>query len=537
MKIKLLFSRGAVLAVLSTLVVLACLRSSAAADLYASDVVTGDILSFAPDSTQTVFSAVGTPRGLAFDAAGNLYVADGIALAIIKVTPDGTQSTFASGLNDPRGIAFDSAGNLFVCNAGNNEILKFTPAGMQSTFVSGLNRPADIVFDSANNLFESDRLSGSLFKFTPAGMQSTFATGLNLPAGLAFDSAGNLFVVEQGTASVLKFASDGTGETFAALDPSDFPIRVAIDENDNVFLSDAPAVGGGLIYQFTPSGAQSTFATVSDTIGFLAFAPVVATPPPAAKQLLNISTRLNVLAGDNALIGGFIIDGTSPKRVIVRAIGPTLGDFGVPNFLANPTLTLNGADGSAISNDNWKDTQQAEIEATGFAPSNDLESAIVATLAPGAYTAVVRGVNDGTGVGLIEAYDLDATTGTLANISTRGFVDTGDNVMIGGFIVGDGETDSTVVVRAIGPTLSDFGVAGALADPTLELHDSNGSTLADNDNWKDTQQTEIEATGLAPGKDLESAIVATLPSGSYTAIVRGSLDTSGVGLVEVYNVQ
>ena len=254
-------------------------------------------------------------------------------------------------------------------------------------------------------------------------------------------------------------------------------------------------------------------------------------------QLLNISTRLAVETGDNVLIGGFIITGTEPKTVIVRAIGPALGNFGIPDPLADPTLELNG-NGLVVTNDNWKDTQETEIAATGLAPSEDLESAIIATLDPGAYTAIVRGAGGGTGVGLVETYDLDSAAGTLANISTRGFVDTGDNVLIGGFIVGsDSGREGSVLVRAIGPSLSAFGVPGALQNPILELHDGSGATLATNDDWKETQQADIEANGLAPGNDRESAILATLPPGGYTAIVRGALDTTGVGLVEVYHLQ
>jgi len=190
-----------------------------------------------------------------------------------------------------------------------------------------------------------------------------------------------------------------------------------------------------------------------------------------------------------------------------------------------------------VTNDNWKDTQQAEIETTGLAPSMDSESAILATLNPGAYTAIVRGVGGGTGVALVEAYDLDAIAGTTANISTRGFVDTGDNVMIGGFIVGSGGNgDATVLVRAIGPSLTALGVTGALQDPTLDLHDGNGLTLMSNDNWRDTQEGDILATGLQPADDAESAILQTLAPGNYTAIVQGAGATTGVGLVEVYHL-
>ncbi|MGI8957285.1 MAG: beta strand repeat-containing protein [Chthoniobacterales bacterium] len=255
-------------------------------------------------------------------------------------------------------------------------------------------------------------------------------------------------------------------------------------------------------------------------------------------KLQNISTRLNVLTGENVLIGGFIITGDTPKQVIVRAIGPSLGTAGLFGAMEDTVLELHEADGTVVTNDNWKDTQQAEIEATGLAPSDDLESAIVATLEPSAYTAIVSGKGNATGIALVEAYDLDQTLGPiLANISTRGFVDAGDNVMIGGFIVGPTDTGlADVLIRGIGPSLGAFGIANPLLDPLLELHDANGATLTTNDNWKDTQQTEIEATGLPPTDDNESAILQTLAPGAYTAILRGVTDTTGVGLVEVYNL-
>ncbi len=261
-------------------------------------------------------------------------------------------------------------------------------------------------------------------------------------------------------------------------------------------------------------------------------------PPPAANTLLNISTRLQVLTDDKVLIGGFIISGDDPKTVILRAIGPALADFGISDALADPVLELHAADGSLImSNDNWKMDQQSEIEMTGLAPTKDLESAILATLDPGAYTAIVSGKSGGTGVGLVELYDLDISAASeLANISTRGFVETGNNVMIGGFILGGDTATSNVLIRAIGPTLTDFGVAGALEDPTLELHDAQGAVMSSNDNWMDDQQDEIEATGLAPQDELESAILATLVPGAYTAIVFGADGGTGVGLVEVYRL-
>jgi hypothetical protein len=259
---------------------------------------------------------------------------------------------------------------------------------------------------------------------------------------------------------------------------------------------------------------------------------------------LNISTRLLVQTGDNVGIGGFIINGTVPKKVILRAIGPSLTARGVSGALQDPTLELHDHTSATIAfNDNWKDSQQSAIQATGLAPSDDRESAIVQTLAPGAYTAIVRGSGNTSGVGLIEAYDLDLSANSkLANISTRGFVSTGDDVMIGGFIVGgglgvNGAGSEEVLVRGLGPSLTQRGVPNALQDPTLDLHDGNGAIIASNDNWKDTQQSEIQATGLAPSNDRESAILATLVQGNYTSILRGKNNTTGVGLVEVYKVQ
>ena len=254
------------------------------------------------------------------------------------------------------------------------------------------------------------------------------------------------------------------------------------------------------------------------------------------QPLLNISTRLIVQTGDNVLIGGFIITGPDPKKVIVRAIGPSLPIGGTP-VLADPVLELHKPDGTVVTNDNWRDTQEQEIIDSTIPPTNNLESAIVATLPPGAYTAIVSGKNGATGVGLVEAYDLDQmASAQLANISTRGSVESGDNVMIGGFIIG-GTGSPTVVVRAIGPSLASQGVAGPLQDPTLELHDANGAQIAFNDDWKDSQQSEIENSQLALADDLEAAIETDLMPGAYTAVVRGKSNAAGVALVEVYNLQ
>ena len=254
----------------------------------------------------------------------------------------------------------------------------------------------------------------------------------------------------------------------------------------------------------------------------------------AIGQLLNVSTRMKVLTGNSVLIGGFIVGGSGSKDVLLRALGPTLTQFGVIGALGDPTLDLRDSNQNQIAfNDNWKDTQQAAISATGKAPPNDPEAAIRHTFTPGNYTAIVRGKNNTTGVSLFDAYDLDGSnTATLTNISTRGFVDTGQNVMIGGFISGNGIV--RVIVRALGPTLTQFGVPNVLADPTLELRDGNGTLIASNDNWQDSQQAEIQASGKAPPNASEAAIIVVRPAANTTAVVRGKNNTTGNALVDAY---
>jgi hypothetical protein len=246
------------------------------------------------------------------------------------------------------------------------------------------------------------------------------------------------------------------------------------------------------------------------------------------------------------LIGGFIIQGPTPKRVVIRAIGPSLNSF-VAGALQDPKLELHDASGALIaSNDNWRSTQiggliqsdqSIDINGSGVGPTNDAESAILATLNPGAYTAIVQSASSLAGIALVEIYDLDAVpTSKLANISTRGFIQTNDNVMIGGFIYLGGVGVTRVVVRGIGPSLAAAGIANPLADPMLELHDGNGATIAANDDWKNSPDAAvIQANHLQPSNDAEAAIYATgLARGAYTAIVRGKSGGMGVGLVEVY---
>ena len=262
-------------------------------------------------------------------------------------------------------------------------------------------------------------------------------------------------------------------------------------------------------------------------------------PIPVSPALLNLSTRARIDTGENVLIGGFILTGSAPKMIALRALGPSLSVNGQPlaGRLANPTLELRNAAGQLIaSNDNWMTgAQRQQIMSLGLAPSSAQESALLASLQPGSYTAIVRGVG-GSGIGLVELYDVDRTKPANAvNISSRGRVQTGDNVVIAGFIIG-GNQSRRVILRAIGPSLSAHGIVSALGNPTLELRNSAGALIATNDNWRSNQQAEINATGIPPTNDNESAIVRTLAPGRYTAIVRGVNNSTGVALVEVYQL-
>jgi hypothetical protein len=262
----------------------------------------------------------------------------------------------------------------------------------------------------------------------------------------------------------------------------------------------------------------------------------------ANSRALDISSRALVQPGDDALIAGFIITGdpSQPKSVVVRALGPSLSVNGIPlaGRLMDPTLALYDSTNTGVgSNDNWQSDNDADIvNQLHLAPTDSYEAALYRYLSPGAYTVVVSGVNNTSGIALAEVYDVDNNDiERLANISTRGLVETGDNVMIGGFIV-SGPDQASMLVRGLGPSLSAHGVQGVLADPQLSLYDSNGTIVYSNNNWKDTQEQEIEAAGLAPTDPLESAIDITLVPGNYTAILSGVNNGTGVGQVEAYNL-
>lgn len=277
------------------------------------------------------------------------------------------------------------------------------------------------------------------------------------------------------------------------------------------------------------------WSTVSaQAIAFLKenFAP----GPHNTQEMVNLSTRIMVKGGDAGLIGGFIITGKTPKDVVLRGLGPSLTDLHVSGALSDPVLDLYDSSGKLIAeNDNWQSPAAPEVAAAGLTPTNPNESLIATSLPPGSYTAVLHGAGDASGVGLLELYDLDPASSHMSNISSRGEVSAGEGAMIGGFING-GSQPTTVLVRAIGPSLANYGVQNALPDPMLELHDNDGNLIASNDNWRSTQQQQIIATTIPPQNDKESAIVATLPPGRYTAVVTGAGGATGVALVEVYDI-
>jgi cyclophilin family peptidyl-prolyl cis-trans isomerase len=306
--------------------------------------------------------------------------------------------------------------------------------------------------------------------------------------------------------------------------------------SDNPAVATATISGNNLLVTPLQPGTAHIMAKATDLDGANVSQTFTVTVMTGPARLANLSTRAQVGTGGDVLIGGFVVSGSSSKRILARGIGPSLVQFGVTNALMDPTLELHAQNGALLfSNDNWTTApNKQEISDTGRAPGSSQEPAILATLAPGKYTAIVRGSANTTGVALVEVYDQDSGPGSLlANLSTRGEVGTGANVMIGGVIVTD---DKTVLVRALGPTLTQFGLANTLADPALELRNAQGALVDSNDNWQTSpQKTQIQATGFAPPNAAEPALYVSLPTGNYTAIVRGvGPAPTGTALVEVY---
>ncbi|MEY2507402.1 MAG: hypothetical protein QOH01_1731 [Verrucomicrobiota bacterium] len=519
----------------ATLIVIAACVSpalrAAPGDLYTIDETGGPILRLSPNGTKTVFAAgVGAPSSaMAFDRAGNLYIA--IKGDIVKVARNGSRASFGAGWQDPSALVFDRDGTLFV--ADYPTIFKVSPSGSKSVLTSVTTSVPDMALDAAGNLFVTQGGNGPILKVRPDGTSSVFAVNPE-PGnpyaslfGIAVDGDGNVFASQFLGGAVYKYKPDGSTRTVFSPAVGMSCGDINFDKDGNLFVN---AQGQKSIFKFTPDGKKTVFAS---GLGFAAWSAW----EPARGFSVNLSTRMRVQTGENVLLGGFILTGTDPTAVVIRAIGPSLTNSGIADVLSDPVLELHDNSGALIkTNDNARDSQAAELDTYGMLPKNTLESAMIVTLQPGTYTTVVRDKNDGVGVGLVEVYDLNgATHSKLVNLSTRGYVEQGGtDVMIGGFIIG--EEGETVLVRAIGPSLAASGIVRPLPDPTVSLFDSNGSLISSNDNWKDSQAAAIRATGIPPSNDLESAILTTLIPGAYTAVVQSRNGTTGVALVELYNL-
>jgi uncharacterized repeat protein (TIGR03803 family) len=430
-------------------------------------------------------------------------------------------------------LNFESADGNFYGNqtVPTPSIFRVSPAGVFSYVVPlqfTQDSYGDIIEDQAGNLIATAFLSDAVLRVTKAGEITTLHKFYQPTEG-----RGPLRIVEMTDGNFIGITSAGgeadAGTIYELSPEGGFVLLHHLDAaDDGMFPSDLVAHPDGKFYgliQIGPGSTQGTFFSETPPDS-----SVVPTP-----ALLNVSSRAQVGDGDALLIEGFIVSGATPKTVLLRALGPSLAAAGLPGVLADPILELHKPDGTVLSNDNWRDSQQAEIEATGIPPADDMEAALVATLAPGAYTAVVHGQDSGTGTGLVEAYDLDqAIVSQLVNTSARGFVGTGDEVMIDGIISSGGNV--SMLIRAIGPELAAQGVSDPLQDTTLDLYDRDGTLIASNDNWRDLQEAEIEATTIAPADDREAAILANLAAGSFTAIVSGKYGTTGVALIETYNL-
>jgi len=456
-------------------------------------------------------------------------------LTVTNSTVSGN-STLAQPNETPYGGGIANTGTLTIANStvsGNGPF--FSGYSTYGGGIANFNGGALIIMNSTvsgNGIADSvSGCGGGIFISvgSTATALSTIIALNNGPSGPdvcgALTSQGFNLIGNNAGAAITPQSSDQIGTPGAPIDPLLGPLQYNGGPTfTRALQSNSPAVNHG--DPNAPVQDQRGYyrAGVSD-IGAFEFGGTVPV------SLANISTRLRVETGDNVLIGGFIITGAQPKKIIVRAIGPSLPLSGA---LANPFLELHDSFGALLAvNDNWRSDQEAEIIATGLQPGNDLEAAIIKTLPANnsAYTAIVRGGNNGTGIGVVEAYDLNRTVDSkLGNISTRGLVQTDDNVLIAGTIV-VGQISQEVIVRAIGPSLN---LGGKLANPFLELRDTNGGLIASNDNWRTDQEAEIIATGLAPSNDLESAIVRTLAPSNYTAIVRGVNGTTGIAVVEAY---
>lgn len=493
----------------------------------------GTVTDLAPIEDTPTPSASSPPAPLLEAADGDLY---GLAPnAVFRLTKTGTRTTLHEFTGPDGSLPLDSLiqgadGNLYGTTSRggstnpdgttNGTVYRITPAGDFATLVffdpttgtvptSALVPGSDGCFYGTTSL-EGPNGNGTIFRLT------VFPPRIS--AVLPHPDQNHIIIRGQFFSGATSVTVDGNPVSYFAVDS---PTQITA-----ILL---PGQESGTITVMTALGSAS-----------------LKRGPAASGAIVNLSSRLVVFAGDNALIGGFIISGSGNKKLLLRAIGPSLEKAGVSGALEDPTLELHDQQGAIIgSNDNWRTTQvggvipgdQAmEIESTGIAPTDDRESAILATLPPSSYTAVQRGKDNTVGVGVVELYDLSAagSPAKLGNISTRGLV-AGESIIIGGFIVGPPDS-ARVLVRGLGPSLSASGISDALPDPTIDLRDDNGTQLAFNNDWRDTQEQEITGTTIPPTDPKEAAILATLAPGNYTALVRGANGSRGVGLVEIYHL-
>jgi FG-GAP-like repeat len=440
--------------------------------------------------------------------------------------------------------ALVSTGDLYTWDGPTRQLKDLKQQTAGTLITDRVNPPGLILADTSGVGHFYKFLLNDYVEDFPRQLGSGTLDGVTvLPNGALFSGYGGILTLRTPplyTAAEWQSPNYGTG--FGRFVAADNPNGEA-----RVFSSAAHAIAGFKYSSSlpTPSPSSTPTPTPSPTPTATATATATSTPTATATatavpaSMGNISTRLPVGTGDSALIGGFIVGGNQPKKVLVRGIGPSLASFGLSNPLANPTLELHDGNGQIIAfNNDWRTDHETEIAATGIPPSHDLESAIIMTLPAGnaGYTAVLRGFDQGTGVGVIEIYDLDsAADSTLVNISVRGLVQTGNNVLIAGTII-LGDTPQKVMIRAIGPSLN---VPGKLANPFLELRDPNGNLLRSNDDWRSDHEAEIIATGIAPSNDREAAIIELLPAhgSAYTAVVQGVGGATGIGVVEVYGLK
>ena len=359
------------------------------------------ILRFRVAGTPVTFTTgLSNPKGLAFDGNGHLFVANTGAGTIIRFNVgDAAGVTYASGLESPVGVTFSAAGNLFVSTSGDGIVYKFATDGSRDAFVGNLNQPAGIAFDSLGNLFVAEFNGNIITKVTPAGTKSVFGTGLNFPSGVAIDSANNVFVADSGSGRIYKFTPDGTRSIFAT--GLSRPYGVAFEASGSLIVSDN---GNGSTFRFSTDGNRTTvFSSEFNTPQFVAI-------EPASHTLLNMSTRGFVGDSQHLLIAGFIVGGNGPvgTTVAIRALGPSLSAGGVVDPLQNPILGVRDAQGNLVAfNDNWNDAPLEQRLLPGLQPSNANEAGLKVILLGGTYTAVVAGVNGGTGTALVEVYHLN----------------------------------------------------------------------------------------------------------------------------------